>query len=295
MKFQLRGRHPPRTWISLCCGLAATESLAMTGRFVPIARMGGKRAVAAHVLEIIGPDHPRSFLLVDADSAIVAFWGAATNGQLPAVAEVIRGAGLDGEELWRAWSTEPPPLDPVKRLAQWAVLQKGNFSGKPVSWTEGWQGIAGFASVHAAAAALGFTERIRASHLASGLGTFGPALGAALQLDLAVDCPEIRAGDLVMIDPPYRGTTGYGPKLGRERVVELAEHAHDAGADVLVHEAEPVLTGGPWRHVELERRHGRGQRTWSAQRHEVATVNFEPRGQRRLFAGDGRQAGVAEP
>lgn len=30
-------------WVSLCCGLAATECRAMTGRFPPVARMGGNQ------------------------------------------------------------------------------------------------------------------------------------------------------------------------------------------------------------------------------------------------------------
>ena len=46
-------------WISLCAGLAATECRAMTGLFPPVTRIGGKRAVADHVLEIIGHPRPR--------------------------------------------------------------------------------------------------------------------------------------------------------------------------------------------------------------------------------------------
>ena len=106
--------------------------------------------------------------------------------------------------------------------------------------------------------------------------------GIALSMDLSISSPVVRPGDLVIIDPPYAGTTAYGAKLTRERVVELALAAHGVGSRVLVHEAEPVIEGPGWQHVELERRHGANQRTWSKQRREVATLNFEPKGQLRM-------------
>jgi hypothetical protein len=266
----------------------------MTGRFPPLGRMGGKRSYADHVLETLGwyqwADRPTEWLMVDADPAIVEFWAAAFAGALPVVAEVIRSAPLDGEELWRAWKDEPVPADPVERLARWIVLQKGNFSGKPLTWKGGgpkelaWHNFGGYRTQFPAAIAAGFPrDSFTAAGTADKVTTIrGP--GAALRLDLAVECPEIAPGDLVTLDPPYRGTTAYGPKLGRERVVELALQAHDSGAKVLVHEAEPILTHvDPWRSVELHRRHQRKARAWSKQRHEMVTLNFEPAGQAGLW------------
>lgn len=323
-------RVEPR-WISLCCGLAATECRAMTGRFPPVARMGGKRSYSDGVLDILGT-WPKRWLLVDADLAIVEFWQAAFLGLLPAVAEVIRNAPADGEELWRLWTSEPVPVDPVERIARWQVAQagqhagvpvasdgeqwtriggplswkypgdahpraatalkkrliatmtervarwivcqKGNFHAKPVSFSSAsWTGLAGQSSSGGATADL--VPRIVKRPLAARVQTIG-GIGEALFLDLATSSPVVNPGDLVTIDPPYEGTSGYGSALPRARVVELAQEAHERGARVLVHEAEPVIEGGPWRSLELRRTRGKGQRTWSRQKAEWVTINFEP-------------------
>lgn len=329
----------------------------MTGEFPPVTRMGGKRAVAAHVLDILGT-WPVHWLMIDADPAIVEFWQASFGGWLPAVAEIVRAAPCDGEELWKLWKDEPVPVHPLERvarwkgvagystesrsphgnwrsavavdrekaagsveafadlvapgavtrevlaarnerLARWIVLQKGNFSGKPLSWTDAawtnvssypqrfdgtpadraeafWKGVAGYASVSESAERQGWKARFQVALAADRLGAFAAGPGSAMYLDLATSSPVFREGDVVSIDPPYQGTTGYGPTLTRARVVELAEEAHEAGCRVFAHEAEPILGGGPWRHVELERRHGKNQRTWSKQRTEILTLNWEP-------------------
>lgn len=376
-------------WWSLCCGLDAAACLAMTsgrrangdrvGMFAPVSRMGGKRAYAEHVLEILGI-WPTEWAMIDADPAIVEFWQAAFGGCLPVVAEIIRAAPCDGEELWKLWTSEPVPSHPLERvarwqvvqaainsavpisadgdrwvrggkmtiagsrwkygddpsrtgrlnrevlaarnerLARWIVAQKGNFSGKPVSWGEGWggiagysaggpqspaavaagwgftrrlskegvatclesfwEGLAGYGSVSDAARRIGFKDRFTAAGTSEGLDGFHPGPGSALLLDLDASSPVFLPEDLVTIDPPYVGTTGYGANLPRERVVELAEEAHACGCRVLVHETEPVITGGPWRHVELERRTRKNADTWRAgdgkRRREVATTNFAP-------------------
>lgn len=274
--------------------------------------------MADHLLDILG-EWPRSFVMVDADPAIVEYWRLAFGGRFLEVAEVIRAASLDGEELWRAWSTDEVPEDEVERCARWIVLQKGNFSGKPVSYngewsglsgfraeaesaiaagwggratTAGtsekvggmWTGISGYASLSPLAIDKGFTSRVVTEALALKVVAMRQGSGEAVSMDLSVEMPDFQPGDLVLMDPPYRSTTGYGKcKLDRELVVEIALAAHGAGARVAVHEAEPIVTGGPWRHVELERRHGANQRTWSKQKREVLTLNFNPAGQASLW------------
>ncbi len=298
-------------WLSLAAGLDAVSCRAMTGEFPPVTRMGGKRGVADHVLQLLGV-WPQVWLMVDADPAIVEFWQAAFGGWLPAVAEIIRAAPCDGEELWKFWKDEPVPRHPLERVARWIVLQKGNFNLKPLSWGEKWEGVAGFstesrskhgnwatavsvdkekiasgaeafwtglagyASLSDLAVEKGFTGRFTKDGTTKKLDGFTAGHGSAMLLDLATSSPVFRAEDLVTIDPPYRGTTGYGPDLTRERVVEIALEAHECGCRVLVHEVEPVITGSPWLAVELERRVGKNQRTWSKQRAEWATLNREP-------------------
>jgi len=346
------------TW-SLCCGLDATCSRIMTtstthpkGIFAPVSRMGGKRAYADGVIELLG-DVPRRFVMVDADPAVVLWWSAVFEGWLGDVAEVIRAAPLDGEELWRAWSTEPTPGSPVEWLARWSVVQagvhaglpieespagewragggripawkyqgdpersanrlrkhqmadamarwlvvqKGNFSAKPVTWAgEAWRGVAGYAKISKTAAEWGFSDRFTCEAVARGVEGFRTGgMGGALLVDLNAWAPDVEPGDLVLVDPPYAGTTGYGDVLPRDRIVELAVGAHDAGARVLVHEAGPIAElvdrGAPWRAVELHRTMGGAQNTWrkrakcpeKAKAGEWVTINFEPMGQRGLF------------
>ena len=303
-----------RRWWSLACGLGATETLAMTGRFPVCSRMGGKRSYSHGILEILG-EWPKSFVMVDADPAIVDFWRLAFAGRMRDVADVIRSAPLDGEELWRAWSTESVPEDEIERTARWIVLSKGNFSGKPVSYNGTWlglaglkvqsqaavseggerdifsrvgtsakcqsmfSGLAGYAKLHRAAMDKGFNERVVIAATSDRVNGFRPGIGEAVLMDLESEMPDFQPGDLLSVDPPYKGTTGYGAcRLSRERVVEIALAGHEAGCRVFVHEAEPILSGVPWRHVELERRHGAGQRTWSNQQREVLTLSFAPAG-----------------
>ena len=147
-------------WWSLCCGLDATASWAMARRRPPVSRMGGKRAYSADVLRILG-DWPKIWRMVDADPAIVLWWSAVFGGWLDKVAARIRAYELDGEELWRSIvyangqnGKDGPaqvPVDPVERAAAWLLAQKGNFSGRPLSWNpssftgeQRWQGAAGF-------------------------------------------------------------------------------------------------------------------------------------------------------
>jgi len=301
-------------WWSLCCGLDATASWATAKRRPPVSRMGGKRAYSADVLRILG-DWPKTWCMVDADPAIVLWWSAVFGGWLGEVAERIRAYDLDGEELWRsivyangkdgADGPAAVPGDPVDRLAAWLIAQKGNFSAKPLTWNpmafaggQAWQGVAGYGHVSEAGKAMGYQDRVSAAAIAAAIRRSPSAKGWSTFADLNTWEPDFQSGDLVTIDPPYAGTTGYGEVLPRHRVVELAEMADAAGARVLVHEAEPII-GRPgslamastgvriarpeaWRAVELRKGERRQQDTWRKRgrngAREVVTINFEPAG-----------------
>jgi len=78
-------------------------------------------------------------------------------------------------------------------------------------------------------------------------------------LVLRADAAELEPGTLptgtrVFIDPPYRGRTGYGWDLPRERLLEVAQRFHAAGAVVCVSEGETLdeLVGCGWRGVEID-------------------------------------------
>lgn len=181
---------------------------ARVGMFPPVTRQGGKRAVAAHVLEILGA-WPTRWLLVDADVAIVEFWQAAFGGRLPAVAEIIRNAPCDGEELWKLWKDEPVPMHPDERVARWEVVQSGQAMGGPI-------------------------------------------------VDL--DGKWIRGRDGKTAEAP---SFKYPPAGSKGFQAELLATANERLARWIVLQ-------------KLERRIGKNQRTWSKQRIEWATINWDP-------------------
>jgi hypothetical protein len=161
-----------------------------------------------------------------------------------------------------------------------------------------WQGVAGYKHVSKAGRAKGFPDSVIREAIAR--ATAMPRLqGAATFADLSTWAPDFQPGDLVTIDPPYAGTTGYGEVLPRDRVVELALMADTAGARVIVHEAEPVIESGAsswrlealyphicpperWRSLDLRKGERRNQDTWRKRgrngAREVVTINFEPAG-----------------
>jgi hypothetical protein len=144
-----------------------------------------------------------------------------------------------------------------------------------------WQGVAGYGHVSEAGKAKGFPDRVNREAIAQ--ATAMPRLqGSATFADLSTWAPDFQAGDLVTIDPPYAGTTGYGEVLPRDRVVELALQADAAGARVLIHEAEAVIAAPGWQALDLRKGERQNQDTWRKRgkngAREVATINFEPAG-----------------
>jgi 16S rRNA G966 N2-methylase RsmD len=81
---------------------------------------------------------------------------------------------------------------------------------------------------------------------------------------------------VVYVDPPYRGTTPYQNDLTREEVVAMARRWSQAGAIVLVSEAEPVEgLGSEWEAVEITAGRKGQARTFGNTR-EWLTMNRTP-------------------
>lgn len=161
-----------------------------------------------------------------------------------------------------------------------------------------WQGVAGWNDPGDKARAQGFPDRVSKAATSDKVAAWPRLQGAATFADLNAWSPDFQPGDLVTIDPPYAGTTGYGEALPRHRVVELALMADAAGARVIVHEAEAVIPAGTtaarswrrlecsatrrniWRSLDLRKGERRNQDTWRKRgkngAREVVTLNFEP-------------------
>ena len=86
-------------------------------------------------------------------------------------------------------------------------------------------------------------------------------------------------GALVVIDPPYDGTEGYGPyELSRRAVLQLARAWAWSGSRVVLCEAVPLckVLGPGWYSTRIDsKQSGRGRNNYGATQ-EWVTTNFHP-------------------
>ena len=274
----------------LCCGSAAL-TLHLHGARPPMPYMGSKERYAAAIAETFGLERPQRTLLVDTGMWADAWSLLCRDGARSRVVEacVALVADCDPRELWQRLRVSPPPACPVERVAAWVVLQRLAFSGKPVveradgsGWSDpGFQETAGYGRPGTPR----FGEVLpQLPALPSRLAALPVMPHAWVVRSCATDVPvpEDAAEWVLYLDPPYAGTTGYADSdLTREDVLALARSWADAGAHVIVSEAEPLPLAG-WHTVEIT-----GQRTGkrsSWQLREWLTSNRPPV-QRSLFAG----------
>jgi hypothetical protein len=95
--------------------------------------------------------------------------------------------------------------------------------------------------------------------------------GRAEDVPTPPDCSRV----LAYIDPPYLNTTGYAHGFDRAAVVAVARRWADAGAHVVISEAEaiPELIEDGWYFVDIADARIGQRRTFSKQQREVLTSN----------------------
>jgi hypothetical protein len=106
-----------------------------------------------------------------------------------------------------------------------------------------------------------------------------PNLPATITDDArTVEPAQLPPGTIAYMDPPYVGTTGYAADLPRADVVGLARRWSDAGAWVVISEAEPIadLVADGWHAVEITAGRVGQKRTFSRQQREWLTMSREP-------------------
>lgn len=275
-------------FVELCCGSAAVSLRAMssTGK-PPIGYQGGKRGYARAILAALGlkPGECRGwdFLWVDAGPWAEAWqvWRTA-EGRADTIARLRAWESEDPRTLWDRLRDAPVPCDLRERVAAWAVLQFWTFGRSPTALRgSAWKVGGGF---HSAAAYASEHEGFGVSELlpniVDGLQRL-PTLDGAVVVSGNVLAVDPIPGAVVVFDPPYASTTGYGCDLPREAVLEVAERWRTAGCLVAVCEQEPLPLPG-WHHVDLGRTDGI-KRTFSRQQREVLTISREPMGQLAMF------------
>ena len=184
-------------------------------------------------------------------------------------------------------TTDARQVDP-REVARWATLQRWMYGNAPIGhdgakWVNG-QGSQG--GVTFGANNFGTTKTT-----ATGLDK-APTLPATITDDArAVDPPQLPPGVVVYIDPPYVNTTGYAHAFPRCEWLPIVRRWVEAGALVVVSEAEPIpeLMAGGWHAVEITGERKGQKRTFSKQQREWLTMSrapaWKPSEQMGLFDG----------
>lgn len=139
----------------------------------------------------------------------------------------------------------------------------------------------------------GFPERVGCARLSSRILTLAAVTWPVVEVrnGRAEDVLpwEDHRDDLVYIDGPYQGKTGYPDDCTREAIVSLAGAWDQAGAVVVVSEGEPIDIPG-WHHVEVTAAEqiASGKKL-APDKREWLTMNRPPKP---LFAGTALFAGL---
>jgi len=283
------------TLVELCAGTAST-SLAWlrADATCPLTLAGSKRQYRMEILKVIGLvpgtalTTPHSRIILNEPGPFGHFWRLVRTeeGRESILAELRYltrdNLAYDPRQLWNMVRTTTVPLRPAFRVASWALLQHWSWGAKLVWWDERWR-THGFDKN---AAYRHLTEQAKRENLTKSRTLDDLIQGIQKLPDLdrvwvevvpaQQHTPPRRAdGYTVLIDPFYQNTSvRYGCwSFPRADVVLAADAWAQAGARVLVHEAEPVRELAGWHSMPLTPPKGRG-RTFSAQQKEWITTNW---------------------
>jgi site-specific DNA-adenine methylase len=265
------------TLVEPCCGSAAL-TLHLLGARDQLTPYQGTKWPLRHQLQALLVrlgywGAPSYVLLSDASPWAVAMQTVLRRPQdvADALAPLVAEGERDPEAVYARLQGGRLPRCPVRMAAELLWLQRMAFSGKAVG------------SKHARWKSPGFNvSSARGEPASDGFGEIRP-LGqcllrrvAALRPFPAVDglvglwtpeqLREVGERVVVLLDPPYQGTTTYPcGHLTRDEVLELAQGYHAAGATVIVCEAEPLPLAG-WRTECLTESVGRGESSFRSRR-----------------------------
>jgi hypothetical protein len=289
-------------WVELCAGTAAVAHRLVGGadHDSAVTYQGAKRRYATAVLSALGlrPGQGAARVVLNDPGT----WGRAWQSLVePATVQeavhLLRAwhrAGDEGRALFDRLEDAGQPADGAAWLAAFLALQDGAFGGKPVmAISSGAWSTPGYARSARQLEGEGTNEprhfkwRLNPAGLARRLSRAGTVRWPASTTILRKSAAELDPGEIgvdartfVYIDPPYAGTTGYGPTLSRAEVVEVARRFGAAGAVVAISEGEPVaeLTGDGWQVVDITTAHRGQPRSFAKSRREFLTMNRPPHG-----------------
>ena len=266
-------------FVELCAGTAALSLRLHHPRArPPVSRMGAKTGYADVILRVLGlrPGQGSAdrthYLWAEPDDGVRLLLEAYRSRELSlAAAEIIRSwTDEDPKELWLRLRDEGPVKGPAvdaREVARWAFVRANRAPHADV-----WK------TVPKAAVACGVEANLSIPGLLSRF-VDAPTLPATITDDARkVEPPQLPAGTVAYMDPPYLGTTGYSHSLGRGAVLELARKWEAAGALVCISEAEPIhaLVEDGWFVVEITGERKGQKRTFSKQQREFLTLSRKP-------------------
>ena len=275
-------------FVELCAGTAALSLRLHHPRAIPpVSRMGAKTGYADVILRCMGlrpgqgsADGTR-YLWCEPDKGVRLLLHALTSRSLAlAAAEVIRGWATSGESpraLWERLRAEGPvicrPVD-AREVARWSYIQTANAAivVDPVTWKNTGNGGATFD-----ARTTGRNGRNPYRVIQKLL--VAPTLSATITDDARqVDPPQLPPGVVVYIDPPYENCTGYSHVFPRGAWLPVVRRWVEAGALVVVSEAEPIpeLMAEGWHAVQITGERKGQRRTFSRQQREWLTMSRAP-------------------
>ena len=238
-----------------------------------MSRMGAKTGYADVILRCMGlrpGQGAERYLWCEPDAGVRLLLHAYRDRELAtAAADIIRSwKDEEPRALWgrlRAFGPAVcPPVDP-REVARWAFVAQASYRrGQPES---------------------GYDDEVARGrkHPATVCGPIlsdVPTLPATITDDAReVDPREVAPGVVAYIDPPYLNTTGYAHLFPRAEWLPVVRRWAEAGALVVVSEAEPIpeLMADGWRAVRIDGERRGQKRTFSKQQAEWLTMSEPPR------------------
>ena len=254
--------RPIPTFVELCAGTAAVSlRLARAKAKPPVSRMGAKTGYADAILYHLHL-HPgqgaERFVWCEPDDGARLLLGAYTDPELCREAAAIL----------RSWAGEEP-------RALWDRLKAEAFGGGARGVARMWL-LWAWAFQQGCPDMCGFVGVLEDSWRAKTCGEVAlrglsvPACPATIHPDARLLDPI--PGAVVLFDPPYVDTTGYGHDLPRPDVVAIAERWAAAGCTVAICEQEPIGELPTWERVEIGGLRRGQARTFSRQKSEWLTI-----------------------
>jgi hypothetical protein len=254
--------------IELYAGFAGLSCYVLGAR-PPVSRIGSKFGYAEAILDESGFSKSdfESILIVDSDERVTNLWSCLMiQGAIGLRAELLMERGKEGWEYARTES--PCSAADHEAAAAFVVSVAGSRGG-----VGGWRGthkhrpsVNGFSPSPE-------TIKKRLDRLSDLLGRMPRCSWTINRKAEEIPPTAFGTGNLVYIDPPYYGRTGYG-KQERSDFVSVAESWRVAGNKVIVSYDSPVEIGQSWRHVDItSKRKGQKRVSLSKNNREWLTIS----------------------